>query len=335
MIGMGTLTSVRGVAVGHYTDAAARTGVTVMTFPEPNVAAVEARGGAPGSRETALLAAGMRVETIQALVFSGGSAFGLASADGVVQRLAAEGRGHPTIAGPVPIVPAAILYDLMVGDGSVRPGPAEGAAAYDARTTGPVPLGPVGAGAGASVAGWRGLEYLRRAGLGSAATTVAPRPPDTGGPSDTDEQGEARGPVDRRESDAVVAALVVVNAVGDAFTLEGEGLTGGAHVPGPPAVPPPSGVEQTTLVALATDAALSRNELLRLVVRAHDALAVCLRPAHTRFDGDIVFAVSCGYRIADPDGLVEAAFETTGRAIETAVRLGVAAETGDLTTGER
>jgi L-aminopeptidase/D-esterase-like protein len=315
----GTLTSVPGVAVGHHTDAVARTGVTVMTFPEPNIAAVEVRGGAPGSRETALLAAGMRVETIQALVFSGGSAFGLASADGVVQRLAAEGRGHPTIAGPVPIVPAAILYDLMVGDGSVRPGPAEGAAAYDARTTTPVPSGPVGAGTGASVAGWRGLEHLQRSGLGTAATTVGPAPGDA---------TPAR-PVGEEDRHAVVAALVVVNAVGDAFTLEGEALTGGPHVPGPPAVTPPSGVEQTTLVALATDAALSRTQLLRLVVRAHDALAVCLRPAHTRFDGDIVFAVSCGDRNGDPDGLVEAAFETTGRAIETAVRLGAAAGSGD------
>jgi L-aminopeptidase/D-esterase-like protein len=125
-----------------------------------------------------------------------------------------------------------------------------------------------------------------------------------------------------------VAALVVVNAVGDAFTLEGQPLTGGPHVPGPPAALP-RGMEQTTLVALATDAALSRTQLLRLVVRAHDALAVCLRPAHTRFDGDIVFAVSCGERDGDPDGLVEAAFETTGRAIEMAVRLGAAAGSGD------
>ena len=110
-----TITAVPGIEVGHWTDLEAATGVTVVSLPEPNRVAVEARGGAPGTRETALLAPGMKVETVQAIVFSGGSAFGLASADGVMQELAAEGRGHPTPAGPVPIVPAAILYDLIVG----------------------------------------------------------------------------------------------------------------------------------------------------------------------------------------------------------------------------
>lgn len=293
MIAGGSLTTVAGVAVGHWTDPVARTGVTVMTFPEPNVAAVEVRGGAPGTRETALLGHGTRIETIHALVFSGGSAFGLASADGVMRRLESEGKGHVTLSGRVPIVPAAILYDLTVGDGSVRPGPDEGAAAYDNCSTGPVEMGPVGAGAGASVAGWRGFEHLGRGGIGSTATMAG---------------------------DATVAALVVVNAVGDAFTLEGEPLTGGPHVPGPPAARP-SGIEQTTLVALVTDARLHRSELSRVIVRSHDALGACLRPAHTRFDGDVVFAVSCGERDGDVEMVAEAAFEVTGRAIE----LGLAA----------
>ncbi|MGH8875007.1 MAG: P1 family peptidase, partial [Acidimicrobiia bacterium] len=103
--------------VGHWTDPKARTGCTVVVLPEPNVAACEVRGAAPGTRETALLAPGMRVEAIQAILLTGGSAFGLAAADGVVRELAAEGRGHPTPAGPVPIVPAAVVFDLMVGDG--------------------------------------------------------------------------------------------------------------------------------------------------------------------------------------------------------------------------
>ena len=136
-----TLTAVPGVEVGHWTDPVARTGVTVITFPEPNVAAVEVRGGAPGSREIAILGHGMRVETIQALVFSGGSAFGLASADGVMRRLEADGRGHPTLVGRVPIVPAAVVFDLAVGDPTVRPGPEEGASAYDARSSAPVAHG--------------------------------------------------------------------------------------------------------------------------------------------------------------------------------------------------
>ncbi len=299
----GTFTSVPGVTVGHWTDEIARTGVTVMVYPEPNVAAVEVRGGAPGTRETALLGHGMRVQTIQALVFSGGSAFGLASADGVVRRLEADGRGHATIAGLVPIVPAAIIFDLMVGDGSVRPGPEEGAAAYDARSSEPVAVGAVGVGVGAHVAGWRGFTHLRRGGIGSVAVRVG---------------------------DATLAAIVVVNAVGDAFTLEGESLTGGPHAPGPPVIPTPpaapSGIEQTTLVSLVTDAALDRGELSRLIVRAHDALGACLRPVHTRFDGDIAFAVSCGAVPADVEALSEAAFVATARSIETGLRATWAAD---------
>jgi len=288
----GTLTAVPGIEVGHWSDRAARTGVTVVSFPEPNTAAVEVRGGAPGSRELALLAPGMRIETVQAVVLSGGSAFGLAAADGVVQRLAAAGRGHPALMGPVPIVPAAVIYDLAVGDPAIRPGPGQGAAAYDARSAEPVEMGRVGAGTGASVAGWRGPEHRRDGGVGSAAEQV---------------------------EDATVAALVVVNAVGDAFTLEGEPLTGGDPVPGPPGQRP-GPIENTTLVVVATDAALSRNELSRLLVRSHDALGACLRPAHTRFDGDVAFALSCGTLTADVEVLAEAAFAATGRAIAAGLR---------------
>ncbi len=291
MIAGGSLTSIPGIEVGHWTDDVARTGVTVMTFPEPNVAAVEVRGGAPGTRETALLAPGMRVEMIQALVFAGGSAFGLAAADGVVQRLEADGRGHRTPVARVPIVPAAIIFDLGVGDPAIRPGPANGAAAYDDRSTRPVGAGAVGAGTGASVAIWRGLAHMRRGGLGSAAGRAGP---------------------------ATVAVLTVVNAAGDVFSLEGTPLTGGQPVPGPPQVVP-GDFEQTTLVAVATDASLSRAELGRIIVRAHDALAVCLRPAHTRFDGDVVFAVACGDQEGDVEAISEIAFEVTGRAIEAAV----------------
>lgn len=297
-----TLTAIPGVEVGHWTDPVARTGVTVITFPEPNVAAVEVRGGAPGSRETAILGPGMRVETIQALVFSGGSAFGLAAVDGVMRRLEADGRGHPTLAGRVPIVPAAVVFDLAVGDPAVRPGPEEGASAYDARTSDPVAAGKVGAGAGASVAAWRGPDARRDGGIGSVAVPVA-----------VPNGGDGRG-------EATVAALVVVNAVGDAFTLEGEPLTGGPHVPAQVPVRPPAVMEQTTLVAVAVDARLSRAELSRVIVRSHDALGVCFRPAHTRFDGDAVFAVATGSEPADVEAVAEAAFEATGRAIEVAVR---------------
>ena len=142
-----TITAVRGVEVGHWTSDEHGTGVTVLVFPEPNTAAVEVRGAAPGSRETALLGPEMRVEQIQALVLAGGSAFGLAAADGVARELAAEGRGHPTRGGPVPIVPAAVVYDLDRPSG-FRPGVEEGAEAYRRRSAGPAPMGRVGAGGG-------------------------------------------------------------------------------------------------------------------------------------------------------------------------------------------
>ena len=300
-----TLTSVPGIRVGHWTDRERSTGCSVIVLPEPNIAAAEVRGGAPGSRETALLAPGMTVQQVQAILLTGGSAFGLAAADGVMQELEGEGRGHPTPAGPVPIVPAAVVYDLWPGDATARPGAPEGAAAYRAAHDGPVEIGLVGAGTGATCAKWRGVDQIRPGGLGSA--------------------GVARGA-------ALVGALAVINAVGDVFTLEGEPLTGGPHVPGPSGSPPPS---NTTLVVVATDAALDREQLSRLMVRAHDALAVCVRPAHTRFDGDIVFAVSCGDAEVVLDDLAEGAFEAVGRSVEAAVRaassdqeIGIASKAG-------
>ncbi|MGH8944995.1 MAG: P1 family peptidase [Acidimicrobiia bacterium] len=287
-----SITAIPGIRVGHWTDRAAGTGCTVVVLPEPNVVTAEVRGAAPGTREYALLQKGMRVEQVQAIVLTGGSAFGLATADGVMRALAAEGRGHPTPMGPVPIVPAAVLFDLGPDDAGVRPGPEEGEAAYRGATVGPVESGSVGAGTGATVAKWRGFEHMQAGGLGSGLASV----------------GEAR-----------VGALSAVNAVGDIFTVEGESLTGGSPLPGPPAVVP-AAFTDTTLMVVATDARLSRIDLTWLAVRAHDALAVCVRPAHSRFDGDIVFAVSCGEIEADVDALAEGAFEATAASIVDAVR---------------
>lgn len=287
-----TLTAIAGIEVGHWTDPVAQTGCTVIVLPEPNCITAEFRGAAPGTREAALLAPGMSVEQAQAVVLTGGSAFGLASVDGVLSALEADGRGHPTLMGPVPIVPAAVVYDLFAGDGSVRPGPEQGAAAYHSRSTDPVEQGRVGAGAGTMVAGWRGMEAVRPGGIGSALV----------------------------ERDGYrVGALAVVNAVGDIFSLEGESLTGGSSVPGPP-MRPPRPFEQTTLVLVATEVHLDRLRLQRLAVRSHDALAVCVRPTHTSHDGDAVFSVSCGEAVvADVDAVAEAAWEATGRAVAAAV----------------
>jgi L-aminopeptidase/D-esterase-like protein len=290
-----TITAVPGIEVGHWTNRDAMTGCTVIVLPEPNVVAAEARGAAPGTREYALLQPGMRVEQVQAILLTGGSAFGLAAADGVVRGLEADGRGHETPVGRVPIVPAAVLFDLFP-DFSVRPGSDEGEAAYRSATSDPVEAGLVGAGTGATTAKWRGLDERRPGGLGSAV---------------------------RRTGGAVVGALVVVNSVGDVFTIQGEPLTGGDHEPGDPRLVPEA-FTNTTLIVVATDAALSRSDAGRLAVRAHDALAVCVRPAHTRFDGDIAYAVSCGDVEGDVDALAEAAFGATAAAIENAVRAATA-----------
>jgi L-aminopeptidase/D-esterase-like protein len=287
-----TITAIPGIEVGHWTDPVAETGCTVVVLPEPNWVTAEFRGAAPGTREAALLQPGMSVEQAQAIVLTGGSAFGLASADGVMAALEADGRGHPALMGPVPIVPAAVVYDLHSGDASTRPGPEQGAAAYHARTSGPVEQGRVGAGAGTKAAGWRGLDEIRPGGLGSALV---------------------------ERDDYRVGALAVVNAIGDVFTLEGASLTGGSPVPGLP-VRPPRVFENTTLVVVATDARLDRLRLQRLAVRSHDALSVCIRPTHTSHDGDAVFTVSCGPAVVDDADLVaEAAWEATGRAVEAAV----------------
>ena len=286
-----SITAVPGIEVGHWNDSEAMTGCTVVVLPEPNVVAGEARGAAPGTREFALLQPGMRVEQVQAILLTGGSAFGLSAADGVVRGLEADGRGHETPVGRVPIVPAAVIFDLFPDFGA-RPGPDQGQAAYESASPDPVKSGLYGAGTGATVAKWRGFEYRRPGGLGTAL---------------------------REAGEAMVGALVVVNAVGDVHSLEGESLTGGDAEPGPPALTPEA-FTNTTLVVLATDAALSRLQLFRLVVRAHDALAACLRPVHTDFDGDVVFAASVGTKSAEVHTLAEAAFGATARAIENAVR---------------
>ena len=161
-----TITAVPGVSVGHHTDSVAATGVTVLTFPEPNVAVVDVRGGAPGTRELGTHGDAIKPVTVNALVFAGGSAFGLAAATGVVAEVEAEGHGAPTPAGPVPIVPSAIVFDLMTGEQPGRPTSEDGAAAYRNRTSDPVPLGRVGAGAGTTVGAWRGPGALQFAGVG-------------------------------------------------------------------------------------------------------------------------------------------------------------------------
>jgi L-aminopeptidase/D-esterase-like protein len=292
-----TITDVPDVLVGHATDTGAATGVTVLTFGEPNVAIADVRGGAPGTRELGIFGDAIKPITLNALMFAGGSAFGLGAAQGIMEAIEAEGRGAPTPMGPVPIVAGAIIYDLMVGRSDVRPGPQDGLHAYVSRSSQPVTMGAVGAGAGATVGKLHGIETATTAGIGSASATVG---------------------------DVSVGALVVLNAVGDVYSLDGRRLTGSDEGDASTYDGPPG--HNTTLIAVATDADISdRNELRRFGVRAHDGLAATVRPAHTRYDGDTVFVVSTAKVPADVDLISEAVFDVVTRAILRAV-------TGDMSS---
>lgn len=288
-----TITLVPGVEVGHKTYADAMTGVTVIALPTPNVGVVDVRGGGPGTRETGVLGDAIKPVPVDAIVFSGGSAFGLGSADGVMAELERLGRGVPTPGGNVPIVPAAIIFDLAVGDGTVRPGPEDGAAAFRARSSDPVPMGSVGAGAGATMNKWAGLAGIRKAGIGTFAM-------DIGG--------------------SAVGALVVLNAVG---TL----VQGELYDRDNPSIGLESAfaldiAQNTTLMCVVTNAGITdRNELRRIAIRAHDALGATIVPAHTRYDGDTAFVISTGTHApqADIDVVAEAAFRCVAESIRLAV----------------
>src|SRR2546423_5543914 len=204
------ITDVPGVRVGHWTDERAATGCTVVLFPAGTVASGEVRGGAPATREWALLEPHRTVTRLDALVLTGGSAFGLAACDGVMRFCEERGMGFATSAGVVPIVVGAGLFDLTRGDPTVRPGPDEGRAACEAATDGPVPLGAVGAATGATVGGWRGRDHVRPGWIGSAT---------------------------RRAGDLVVAALVAVKALGGGERPRDRPIA--AARGRPPADPPP------------------------------------------------------------------------------------------------
>lgn len=285
------ITDVAGVRVGHWTGVG--TGVTVALLPPGTVGSAEVRGGAPATREVVLLEPARTVEQVDAVVFSGGSAFGLAAADGVMRALAARGRGVATRGGPVPIVPTAAIFDLVVA-GEERPGADEGRMALEAAESGaPLSIGRVGAGRGARVGAWRGGDGAVPGGLGSASA-----------------------PVDG----ATVGALVVVNAVGDVIGADGRVLAGSTAPPGALAFPDHRlGAEHTTLVLVATDARCTKAECYLLAQSAHDGLARSLHPAHTRFDGDLAIAVATGVQPASIDRLRVGATEVVAEAVRSAV----------------
>lgn len=289
-----SITSIPGVRVGHWTDLDAATGCTVVLCEQTAVAGVDVRGAAPATRETDVLRPGNLVGLAHAILLTGGSAFGLDAASGVMRFLEERGVGVPTNSGAVPIVAAAALYDLGIGRADVRPDAAAGYAACLAASD-TVDEGCVGAGTGATVAKRGGREGSIKSGIGSAGRRLA--------------------------DGTLVAALVAANAVGsihDPWT--------GAVVAAPrtPISPRPLlGRENTTVGVIATDARLDAAGVNRLAMLGHDGLAMAIRPAHTQFDGDTLFALSLpgsnDRPVADVVALGEAAAAVVAEAVLSAV----------------
>ncbi|HLJ90140.1 MAG TPA: P1 family peptidase [Candidatus Angelobacter sp.] len=281
-LGPGTLTDVPGIKVGHATSKQRPTGCTVVLCGSGAVAGVDVRGSAPGSRETDLLSPTNTVQQVQAIVLAGGSAFGLDTATGVTRYLEEHGLGFKIGSlGVVPIVPAAILFDLGVGDPKIRPTAEFGYQACVAATAEPVAQGNVGAGAGATIGKAFGPQFAMKSGLGSASAKIG----NTG---------------------IVVGAVVAVNAVGDvlnprtgkivagARSTEGHGfrdtmaeIMRGYQIS-------PLGGANTTIGVVATNVALEKVQMTKIAQMAHDGLARTINPVHTPSDGDTIFALSTG-----------------------------------------
>jgi L-aminopeptidase/D-esterase-like protein len=287
------ITRVRGVRVGHHTDREGITGCTVVLCPPNTTGSVDVRGGAPGTRETDALRPGTAVSEVHAVVLTGGSAFGLAAATGVQRWLEERGIGFETPFARVPIVPAAVLFDLGLGDASARPDDAAGYAACEASAEGEVEEGSVGAGTGATfakrpdpAAGWKG-------GVGTASV---------------------------EEGDRIVGAIVVVNALGTVLGEDGEPV---AENRNPDAEPEPWPGTNTTLVVVATNARLTKDRAQLLAQAGSEGVSTVVSPAHTMWDGDTVFAIATGEVEAPQRDLEAMAAHAVAEAIRRGVRSAV------------
>lgn len=295
------ITRVSGIRVGHWTDQAGVTGCTVVLCPPATLGSGEVLGGAPGTRETDLLRPGTLVEEVHAVLLTGGSAFGLAAAEGVVRFLEERGVGFDVGVARVPIVPAAVLFDLGVGDPGARPGPDAGYAACETAAE-HVEEGSVGAGTGATVAKVSGTPFAVKGGIGTAH---------------------------RVEGDLVVGALAAVNSLGEVLAEDGSVLAAsrapdtGAEAPAGDAPRSPFGGTNTTLVVVATNARLSKQRAHLVALAGHEGISNAVRPAHTLWDGDSVFSLATGAVDAE-QRTVEA---MAVAAVAEAIRRGVASAT--------
>lgn len=300
------VTDIPGVTAGHATNTDALTGCTVILTPNGAVAGVDVRGSAPGTRETDLLRPGNLVERVNAVLLTGGSAYGLAAADGVMQWLEARDYGFETAYARVPIVPAAVLYDLGIGAAGIRPDAAMGRSACEAAGAGPLAEGNVGAGTGATVGKILGPATAMKGGFGSWSIRVG--------------------------DGFTVAAAVAVNAFGDVRDpLTGRLLAGARHpvtgnllgtidflqsgqLPGGG-----NAGANTTIAVIVTDCALSKEGANKVAAMAHDGLARAIEPIHTMYDGDTVFALSYGDRDGDVSVVGALAATVLAEAVKRAI----------------
>jgi L-aminopeptidase/D-esterase-like protein len=287
------ITRVAGIRVGHATDLTGITGCTVVLCPPGTTGSVDVKGGAPGTRETDAIRPGTSVNEIHAVLLTGGSAFGLAAAGGVARWLEERGVGFDAGVARVPVVPAAVLFDLAIGDPAARPDEAAGYAACEAAVDGDVEEGSVGAGTGATVAKHPAPAACWKGGVGGASV----------------ESGEV-----------VVSALAAVNALGAVVGEEGEPI---AENRNPDAEPQPWPGTSTTLVVVATNATLSKERAQLLAQAGNEGLSLAVRPAHTMWDGDTVFAVATGQVDAPQRDLEAMATQAVAEAIRRGVRAAV------------
>ena len=304
----GSIVDMPGVSAGHWTNTEAATGCTVILTMDGAVGGVAVRGGSPGTRETDLLDPIRRVDQVHGVLLSGGSAFGLAAATGVQRWLEERGIGFETPHGPVPIVPAAILYDLGVGRSDVRPDDAAGYAAGDASDAIDMPVGSVGAGTGATVAKAFGLDGAVKGGIGSARCVL----PDG----------------------VSVGAAVAVNAWGGIYDHRNGGLIAGPRAADGLMADPvevmltgatsaqSSALANTTIGVVATDAKLDKMQANFVASACHDGLALTIRPCHTPSDGDTMFCLATGRNsvAANLMSIVTAATHVTALAVLDAIR---------------
>lgn len=280
-LGRGGITDVQGVKAGHFTDSRRPTGCTVLLFEKGATAGVDVRGSAPGTRETDLLNPLNMVQQVQAILLAGGSAFGLDAASGVVRYLDEHRLGFHTGDVVVPIVPAAILYDLGLGDPKIRPTAESGYKACQAASSGKIEEGNVGAGAGATVGKMFGMKSAMKSGIGTASIHVG----NTG---------------------IVVGAIVAVNAVGDVVNPQSGKIIAGARKPdGSGFIDSMAKLREgyrvqlaagtnTTIGVVATNVALDKTQMTKVAQMAHDGLARTIYPVHTLNDGDTIFAAATG-----------------------------------------